>query len=646
MMIARVAWAQSWDDPATLALVDRAVARREAAEAGGLRHYRSEARGMVFFLAQVGPDPAAAPRLVKADQLRVEVYWEAPNRSKQIISSWRDRAWLPTDLRYHRDHLGIVTNDFGATIRLGDGDEVRDVPHPLSRLGRAEYQFAPAESLSIATATGQVRVLGVTVRPRDPAAPRVAGTLYLEAGSAALVRFQFSFTAAAYRQEDLEGISVVLENALFDQRHWLPWRQEIEIRRRTAWLEFPYRTTIRGRWELVDYDFDTPVPAGTFAGGPYGGLRAATATGTWEEPLDAVVQRELGAMARADLDLVRREVVAQLGPGMTPRPPARLAFGSLSDLVRVNRVQGLTLGAGASLSPRGSRTTFRPTLAYGSANHRVTGGLAIALEDDRWDIALSAGRSVRDLSDWRVISGVLNSVMSQEGGHDHGDYVQLDQAALTLGRSWGRGWRVAVTASGEDPDSLPVATAPASGTYRPNPALGGPLQMTGRLRISRDLALDRDRGLGFDLEGEVGGREGERGFTRLALELTGRVPAGPGRLEVMARAGLGSEGLPSHRSFVLGGRGTLVGAPFREWGGRRLGWGRVEWRLPVGVPEARLGSLASTGGQAVLAPYVAVGWADRPLPGLPWWPPPGPSRCSGWQVNCYSTACESRPGGW
>lgn len=626
MMAARVASAQSWDDPATLALVDRAIARRQAAEAGGLRHYRAEARGMVFFLAQVGPDPAAAPRLVKADQLRVEVYWEAPNRSKQIISAWRDQAWLPTDLRYHRDHLGIVTNDFGPVIRLGDGDEVRDVPHPLSARGRTLYDFAPSDSLVIATPGGVVRVRGVTVRPRDAGAPRASGTLYLDGASGALVRFQFSFTAAAYRQADLEGIEVLLENALFatgagsevGPASWLPWRQEIEIRRRTAWLEFPYRTTIRGRWELTDYDFETPHAAGTFGGGAYGGLRAATPAGEWEGPLDAAVARELGTMERADLETVRRDVLAQLGPGAVPRPPARLAVGSLSELARVNRVQGLTLGGGLSLAPAGSRVTFRPTVGYGTSNHRVTGGLEVTLKGDRSEVSVAAGREVSDLSDWPSISGVLNSVLAQEGGRDYGDYVQVDRVAVSWRRALGGDFRLTLAGAAEDPDSLAVAAVPSTGAYRTNPPLGGPGQISGRLRISRELPVTPLGGFGFDLEGEAGGREGGRGFGRMALEVRGRAAAGPGQLELTGRVGLGSGHLPAHRSFVLGGRGTLVGAPYRAWGGRRMAWGRAEWRLSVGVPEARIGGLASTGKGMILAPYVAAGWADRAIEGLPW----------------------------
>ena len=49
----------------------------------------------MLFLAQVGDGLQGAPRLVKADELDVEVYWRAPDLSKQIILGWRDGRWLP-----------------------------------------------------------------------------------------------------------------------------------------------------------------------------------------------------------------------------------------------------------------------------------------------------------------------------------------------------------------------------------------------------------------------------------------------------------------------------------------------------------------------------------------------------------------------
>src|SRR5204863_268949 len=77
------------------------------------------------------------------------VYWRAPASSKQRVIGWRDQAQLPTDINYHRDHFGIIQNNFGAALRLGDGDEVRDVPHPLSSAGPDIYDFALGDTTTI-----------------------------------------------------------------------------------------------------------------------------------------------------------------------------------------------------------------------------------------------------------------------------------------------------------------------------------------------------------------------------------------------------------------------------------------------------------------------------------------------------------------
>ena len=267
--------AQQWNTPAALELVGRGVERRLAAQAdSSLASYRTRAHGFVLFLAQVGQDGLnEAPHLVKGDELDVEVYWKAPNRSKQVILGWRDGSFLPNETSYHRDHLGIVTNNFGNIIRIGEGDEVRDAVHPLSPAGLSLYDFAIQDSLSVQSGARRVTVRAVAVRPKSFARPLVVGTLYLDAATAELVRFRFSFTPAAYIDRDLEDISITLENALFEQRYWLPFRQEVEIRRRVSWLDLPARGIIRGRWEIGDYDLNADFPDSALAGPAIGGRR-------------------------------------------------------------------------------------------------------------------------------------------------------------------------------------------------------------------------------------------------------------------------------------------------------------------------------------------------------------------------------------
>ncbi len=93
---------------------------------------------------------------------------------------------------------------------------------------------------------------------------------------------------------------------------------------------------------------------------------------------------------------------------------------------------------------------------------------------------------------------------------------------------------------------------------------------------------------------------------------------------LLTRVQLGgaSRDLPPHRAFVLGGRGTLLGDAFRDWGGRRAALLHVEWRTPVPFIRLNAGP-ARTPGTITLAPYAAWGWAAEPIALTPWRATPG-----------------------
>jgi hypothetical protein len=596
------------------------VDRRLAVQAdSALTSYRARAHGFVFFLAQVGEGLTEPPRLVKADELDVEVYWRAPDRSKQVILGWRDGTFLPTDINYHRDHLGIVTNNFGNLIRIGEGDEVRDAVHPLSPEGVAAYDYALSDSLAIRTAGGEVTVYQLQVRPRSFSRPLVVGVLYIDVASAELVRFRFSFTPAAYLDRQLEDISIVLESSLYENRYWLPRRQEVEIRRRVSWLDFPARGIIRGRWEIGDYDLNYDVPLNIFQGPAIGGLlQARNSDSTWSEPLEQAIADVAQPVNQHDMAALRGEVERLAGSralgGLSSR---RLAAGSISDLVRVNRVQGLTLGFGGIVGLKGTRLQLRPTISYGTADHRLAGSLTAGWSIGATGLSLAASRRVVDFSDLPVIAPLLNSVLSQEAGQDHGDYVLLHAVEFGVRRQLGGRTSLGLSLAIEESRSVATDATPADGSYRVNPPLG-----SGTHRVAR-LSLERASGgiaVRQDLQGRLALEFGDGPGDYVRATASGRWLAGLGGTTILSRlyVGAGSDRLPPHRGFAIGGRGTLVGEPFRAYGGRTVALGHLEWRLEVPAPALKLGSFASTGRRMTLAPFVSAGYAARPLPGLPW----------------------------
>src|SRR4030095_14797263 len=87
--------AQTWNDARTRTLVERATTRRAAQLADtALVDYRATAHGYLTFLAQVGEGFPEPPKIVKADELALEVYWRSPDLRKQRILGRRDTPVL------------------------------------------------------------------------------------------------------------------------------------------------------------------------------------------------------------------------------------------------------------------------------------------------------------------------------------------------------------------------------------------------------------------------------------------------------------------------------------------------------------------------------------------------------------------------
>jgi len=601
---------QDWNGDRTMDLVDRAIRRRlEARSDSGLRDYYTRAHGFVFFLGQLG-DLSEPPRLVKSDQLELEVYWKAPNRTKQIIIGWRDRVDLPTDIRYHRDHLGIVTNNFGDRIGIGEGDEISDVPHPLSLNGPELYDYALTDSLSVRLSDQSVRVYEIGVRPKDFEAQRVIGTLYIEMDRAELVRFRFNFTRNAYLDDTLDDITVVLENGLWDGRYWLPTRQELEIRRHTSWLDLPARGIIRGWWEIDGYEFNTGIPDRMFRGPEIvAAAQSVRDTFQWEEPLDAAVRRIAEPGATFDLETVRAEVM-ELAQNQVLKGFSRAKPGaqSASDILHFNRVEGLAPGLGAVFRPGDGTLDLRVWGSYGIDDRRLKGRVSLERRLGTISMKLQASRMVRDVGDERVISPALNSILAQELAKDFGDYYLATEAFVSTRVELGPRTSIAATMGAADIQEMAVVARPASGSFRPNQNLGAGRNLFARFELVR-------RSSGFSYGKGVSGRFGFEGgvlendnYVRLTASGRAQTKLGRGDIDGRVRVGWGSAELPAYRAFVLGGRGSLVSEPFRGWGGRHMVHGVLEWRIPAPFFAVPLGPRVSTGDRIYVIPFVAAGW--------------------------------------
>jgi len=112
---------QTWNDPRTRALVERATERRTNQLADtALVDYKATAHGYVTFLAQFGEGFPEPPKIVKADELGLEVYWRAPDLRKQRIMGRRrhpapsHRHQLPSRPPRHRPDTTSETSSVSA----------------------------------------------------------------------------------------------------------------------------------------------------------------------------------------------------------------------------------------------------------------------------------------------------------------------------------------------------------------------------------------------------------------------------------------------------------------------------------------------------------------------------------------------------
>jgi hypothetical protein len=467
---ARVATAQAWNDSVSRALIERAVQRRAQQLADtGLVDYRATAHGYVSFLAQLGEGFPTPPKLLKSDELELEVYWHAPNQSKQRIVGRRDTLLLPTDIAYHRDHLGIVQNNFPNLIRVGEGDEVRDVPHPVSPLGATFYDFAVTDSFSIGAASQRIRVYEIKVRPKDDRQPRVVGAVYLDPASSQIVRMNLSFTRAAFLDDALEELSIVLENRLVAGKFWLPSSQRVEIVRNGQWLDYPVRGIIRGRWEIGDYRFNLNLAPTVFMGpeivqAPPEQLKQYPWTGKILDSLPPDVR----AVGEPDIERVKAEARELVRARALERAQkTRLSARAASDFVRFDRVEGVALGGGAAKQfGFGVSTNLRAR--YGLDDETVKGALSVGVTRSN-GIAIRAfgSRDFRDVGDVAERSTTVNSIAAQEFGSDYSDPYLVRAAGASVDFPALRGFYPRFTASYEWQSSLSVHARPVTGSFLP-----------------------------------------------------------------------------------------------------------------------------------------------------------------------------------
>ncbi len=589
--------APDWNDARSLDLVREAIdARRWPWGDSALAAFDLYAEGRVHYVADFGG--GAGQQAIKADQVALELRWRKGIGSTQEIVGRRETEWLPTNLRYHVDHLTLVVENYGDRIRIGEGDEVRDVLHPLAPGARRLYDYRLVDSVSIGVSETWHRLYRLEVRPRDPATPAVVGTLDLERGSLQLTRLAVSFTPAAYVDPRLVQVSVELENALIEGRAWLPYAQRVEIQRRMEWMELPFGSTILSSFRVLEYDLD-PRSRGVHPGhrirarpsaelARYAGWRTP-ALEAWPEDVrtDSVRLEEVRAEA---VSIARKRYM-----GGDAR--LRLYVPSVSSAFRVRRAEGVHVGAGARWEIDGLHAL---TATGGWGFGRGAGTLHASLERRLGSSTLSLEGWLdrpADVGPFESASGVISTIDALARGDDWLDPYFRSGGALALRGPVGAAGRLRAAIAWEEHDAARLELDPPGGT---DPRPVRPIDAGTDLRL--ELGLDREVGtwLGsratasVDVELAGGGDFGYSRF-RAGMVARPREPDAVWAWEGTAGAGFGLGTLPAQRLFLLGGRGTVPGYEFRPFAGDVAAFADVAVSRTLAYPWLRVRVLGAAG---------------------------------------------------
>ena len=591
---------EGWDDPRALELVERARAvRQSAAVDPDLTAYRAIATGHVFFLVD---RPSSGERtLVKADQLAIEIFWRAPRDTRQRIVGMRDQKVLPTNIRYHLDHLTVVQDDFDDMIRLGDGDEVAAVVHPVAPGSEEFYEFRLADSLTISFpgSGGEVRVYEIQVRPSISENPGFVGSVFIDRTAAAIVRMSFTFTPASYVDRLLDYIRISLDNSLWENKWWLPYRQELEIRRELPRLDFLVGSVIRGRFEIGDYELNPDLADELFEG-----ARVTVVSESRRESYPftelLIPEADLRELAPAPkLEEIRTQAISLMGGRyMSGLSRFRLHLRSASEVFRWNRAEGATPALGFSLRPSNG-STLQTHAGWSFGRGEPTLLLALIRGEARPSVGISlTWNKLRDLGLFSGTSGAVNTLAGLTKTHDWTDpwFSSGVEAFRTLAPA---GIQTRVALRWERQESGVMTVDPTDAVdFRPvRPVDEGDLTSA-----EAHTEVDLPGNLDLAITGQVGRFKPSGGgeATRDAV-LVGALAWEPvgfgtrGRLMARLHGGIAVGEVIRQHLFLLGGAGTLLGHPFRSQVGDRFWLARLEASKPVLPPWVSLRAFAAAG---------------------------------------------------
>jgi len=437
----------------------------------------------------------------------------------------------------------------------------------------------------------------------DPDRPGFLGSVFLERSRGAIVHMRFTFTPSSYVDPYLDYIRISLDNALWLEEHWLPFRQEVELRREIPELDLLGGSVIRSRFRIADYRFNETIPDRFFHAPRVTAVsRERREAFPFDEPLFAQVEEEgLGGLDGIGEVRETAEQIAR-DRALSGLSPVRLGAASASEIYRYTRTEGHVVALGLSVN------------AHPSADLHLRGGWAFGRKEPVATVEFVEAEA----GSWRVegylnrptpieplpaTSGVVNTLGALLFDEDWTDPYLASGGRIALQRQSSPlpgGVRLEASVRLQRERSTRVVLDDGA-RFRPAPEVEEGELLAVEVAHDWGGAVDPDDGWGARLRLLQGLDVGSTDFdhTRILTTIawSGAHPWHDLDLGARLDAGWVSADAPPQALFLLGGRGTLLGHPTHGFEGDRFWLLRADVRR--GLVEPFVGArLFAAAGQA------------------------------------------------
>ncbi|MDQ6612312.1 MAG: hypothetical protein M3Y64_07760 [Gemmatimonadota bacterium] len=620
-----------WSDSTADSLVARAIRLRGTQLADStLLSYHADAHGFLAFLAALGDGSFIPPKVVQSEELGLTISWWQPGRSAQQLVGRRDTTLLPAQVGYYRDRYAVVLDNLPDRIRLGDGLDVADVPHPLGSDAPTRYEYRRGDGFNIRIPGRSIFVDEVQFRPRDASKPSAVGSVYLDHETGAVVRLSMTFTRAAILDKRIETLVLTLENNLVNARYWLPRRQEVEVSRSSTWLDLPVRGIVRAHWEISNYQVNERIPPAVMTMPRWSSVsRDSLRAYHFDGQVADVLPPEMRMASDEDVAEARQMAEAAVQAVALTRARKSAAYGrGVSDLLRVSRAEGVAFGAGLS---RRWGNAWQSTLSgrFGISDREAKGRFTLGRTPAMGGPPLLEAFIERDYRNVASSerSGVSNSLGTLIFGSDFTTQVETRAAGINWRKAASSNWTLRVAAEADYP--LALHGTPITGTYLPTlPAwtLRGGRAEFRQGGSSFDAAKPANR-RSWSLTVSAGAYRGENADSArspIVARSSGDITferAIRGSTSLVLRSSLGVAGgrdVPPQWLVFAGGPTSAPGYVWSSLAGKIIASQRVEVHFPMPAPAIPLGRFGRAPGRIILAPFLqatALGASARGVSG-------------------------------